>query len=671
MRRLDAPLAARVAYRSGQKITCERTGEVFDFSRKTDVMNPFDQVYLPGGKREDRETFWARVDVHDRKAAAIPAREAVIALPYLLSDNQRAALITEFAQEVVKKYGVGVDVFLHRPEAFSDDYLNENKDQFFIKDKWRGGEKNNGNYHAHLLLTTSKVDAETGALSRNVRELDPIHCRRNKLQNTAEWARPLWASLVNKHLAVAGIQHTVEHASFEKRGVEKVPTKHQGPAGRIKRTGRQSNRGDFVAEHNSQAARINRRIGRLKLLTQRLQTLLEERTEEALNRWVPYKNLVSLVEQLEQRKATANMWLDWRKITAAQNITVAAILIHRLLAWLGLGGLPDVVAQVAKVHDSASKLDRTATTYEKQLARLDRLAEKALPSIEQRREHAQAEISKKLEQLAHSASLDRRPETDLAEKQDLVNQVDVILATARQLLSTKTVEIEAVPTWAYTKTPAEIRARINLLKQQAPDIVVQQKTATVNEQGQAVFDRVQQLQTQLDSLAKKLADPAEMNRLWSLQKKKEIEQAKASLTVQIAEQKQMLAALRRTYAELHAHVKREAQHKWKAEVQPQLEELQKWLPKAEALAHRKTKLEEARRAEAQAKVAAALQAQRTRFLMQTIKAPSVRGKGSFARMINPHQVASARPRTQQPGVKNDARISTRTTKTAHTKPRGA
>jgi hypothetical protein len=619
-------------------------------------MNPNDQVYLPGGKREHREAFWARVDSHDGKAAAIPAREAVIALPYLLSDDQRAALIHEFALAVVDKYGVGVDIFLHRPETFTDEYLAEHKDQFFIEDKWRRGEKNNGNYHAHLLLTTSQIDAETGALSRHkVRELDPIFCRRNKLQNTADWARPLWASLVNKHLAQAGIKHTVEHASFEKRGVERVPTKHVGPSGKMYGDGRQSERYVFVARHNAEAARINRRIGRLSMLTQRLQKLIDERTEESLSRWEPYKNLVSLVEQLEQRKERGQMWLDWRKITAAQNISVAAILIHKLLAWLGLGGLPDVVAQVAKVHDSASKLNRTATTYEKQLARLDRLAEEALPTIEKNRNRATQEISEQLEQLAKSASVDRERRAALFDRQDMLAEVDLILSAAKNLLSTKTVEIEAIPTWVYTKTPAEIRARIDQLKQHAPDLVVQQKTAPVNERGQAVFDGVQQLQTQLALLAVKLADQSQVNLLSSAQKKKEIEQAQASLTTQLTQQKQMLEALRRTYAELRAHVKNEAEQRWKAEVQPQLAELEKWLPKAESLAQQKAKLEETRRAEAQAKAAAALQAQRTKFLMQTIKAPSVKGKGPFARMINPHLVASARP-NQLEGVKN-ARIS--------------
>lgn len=668
MKRLDAPLAARVAYRSGQKIECQRTGQVFDFSRKTDVMNPLDQVYLPGGKREDRETFWSRVDAHDAKAAAIPAREAVISLPYQLSDDQRAALIAEFARQVVEKYGVGVDVFLHRPETFTDEYLAEHKDQFFIEDKWRSGEKNNGNYHAHVLVTTSPVDSISGELgTRKVRELDPIFCRRNKLQNTADWARPLWASLVNKHLRQAGIQHTVEHASFERRGVEKVPTKHRGPAGRIQRTGRTSDRHQFVARNNDEAARINRRIGRLSMLTQRLQTLLDERTEESLSRWEPYKNLVVLVEQLEQRKERGQMWLDWRKITAAQNISVAAILIHKLLAWLGLGGLPDVVAQVAKVHDAGAKLDRTTTTYEKQLARLDRLAERALPAIEQRREQAQEEISKKLQQLTNSASVNRDRRTALLERQDLVVEVDLILSTANNLLQTKTRQIESAPTWVYTKTPGEIRRRIQQLKQNDPVLVVAQKTAVVNEQGKAVFDRVQQLQRQLDSLAKKLADPAEVNRLSSLQTKNEIEQAKESLTLQLAEQKQMLAALRKTYSILRAHVKTEAEHKWKAEVQPQLQELEKWLPKAESLAQQKTKLEETRRAEAKANAAAAMEAQRTKFLMQTIKAPSVKAAGRFKRMINPHLVAVARPKTQLSGEKN-AGISTRTTKTAHTRP---
>ena len=47
---------AAAAYRAGQKIEDERTGQTFDYSRKTGVL--LAEVILPDGSRAEREQLW-------------------------------------------------------------------------------------------------------------------------------------------------------------------------------------------------------------------------------------------------------------------------------------------------------------------------------------------------------------------------------------------------------------------------------------------------------------------------------------------------------------------------------------------------------------------------------------------------------------------------------------
>src|SRR5690606_32830620 len=135
-------------------------------------------------------------------------------LPHVLNDDQRQQLIEKFALAVVDKYSIAVDVCLHAPHRVTDYMLEKNPDQFVTTDPFRDGERNNGNYHAHVMLSTSLLDPETGELGKNQRELDPVHRKRNKLENTADWARPLWARLVNEALAEAGFDDHVEPPVF-------------------------------------------------------------------------------------------------------------------------------------------------------------------------------------------------------------------------------------------------------------------------------------------------------------------------------------------------------------------------------------------------------------------------------------------------------------------------
>ncbi|MBC7706954.1 MAG: MobA/MobL family protein [Rhodoferax sp.] len=204
---------AAAAYRAGICITDERTGEVHDYRRKGGVESS--ELVMPGDSIADRAEFWNGVEKHHKRGDAMVAREVVIALPAELWADDRKRLAHGFAKELVKDYGIAIDVSIHLP----------------------GKEGDERNHHAHLLMTACHVKLD-GSLGKKCNELDPIHCKRNGVENLAERFRGRWADMVNKSLQERGIKERVDHRTLKAQGLDREPTQHLGPVGSgLKRRG--------------------------------------------------------------------------------------------------------------------------------------------------------------------------------------------------------------------------------------------------------------------------------------------------------------------------------------------------------------------------------------------------------------------------------------------------
>lgn len=73
---------ASAAYRAGEKITDERTGLVFDYTRKREVS--YRQIFVPSGSPEwatDRTRLWNEAEKAEARKDAQVAREIEVALP--------------------------------------------------------------------------------------------------------------------------------------------------------------------------------------------------------------------------------------------------------------------------------------------------------------------------------------------------------------------------------------------------------------------------------------------------------------------------------------------------------------------------------------------------------------------------------------------------------------
>ena len=201
---------ASAAYRAGERLTNERDGITHDFSRKQGVEHA--EIVLPEGVEadwaRDRSTLWNAAEAAENRKDARVAREIEIALPHELSAEQRLELTRDFAQELADRYGAAVDFAIHQPHDASD-----------VR-----------NHHAHLLMTTRKVEAE-GLGDKTYIEWKNMRLLGEGLPTTQMQLRDIrqsWETIANEHLARAGLDIRIDHRSHMERGLEIAPTEHMG-----------------------------------------------------------------------------------------------------------------------------------------------------------------------------------------------------------------------------------------------------------------------------------------------------------------------------------------------------------------------------------------------------------------------------------------------------------
>ncbi len=228
---------AAAAYRAGQKIEDERTGQTYDYSRRTGVLMA--AVILPDGGQVDRAQLWNAVESAEKRCNSVVAREFVVALPHELSRDQQTALVKGYAQGLSERTGWAVDVAIHAP----------------------GKEGDLRNTHAHLLCTTRSIERDPagcpvmGSKTRDwdIRSSGSVLLRSER----AEWER-----CVNQSLEQANRIERVDCRSHAERQTGLEPQIHLGPtAMNMERKGIQTERGDEhrrIAAHNANVIELDR-----------------------------------------------------------------------------------------------------------------------------------------------------------------------------------------------------------------------------------------------------------------------------------------------------------------------------------------------------------------------------------------------------------------------------
>ena len=267
---------AASAYRSGEKIKNEYDGIVHDFTRKGGIAHT--EILLPQNAAQefsDRGTLWNSVEKIEKSKNSQLAREIEVALPKELDREKQIELVREYVKENFVKVGMCADIALH--------------------------DKNDGNPHAHILLTMRPLNEDTtwGAKSKKEYILDE-NGEKVKLKNgnyktrkinTTDWNeqdkaeewRNAWADITNKYLKENSIQEKVDHRSYQRQGIEQIPTIHLGvSASQMEKKGIATDRGNINREIKHQNKILKEIARRIKALMRWIRSLTIDKSKDNL-----------------------------------------------------------------------------------------------------------------------------------------------------------------------------------------------------------------------------------------------------------------------------------------------------------------------------------------------------------------------------------------------------
>ena len=214
---------AGAAYQSGERLFSEYDQKTKFYNKKKELVRA--EIMLPSHASPgfaDRATLWNAVEAVENQWNSQLARRIVQAFPVEVPKEQYFSMIKEFCQEQFVSKGMIADFAIH--------------------------DKGDGNPHAHILLTLRAMDEHGRWLpkARKVYDLDengeriqlPSGNWKCHKENTVDWNdqkyaeiwRHSWETITNRYLEAAGRPERVDLRSFERQGIQQIPTVHLGPA---------------------------------------------------------------------------------------------------------------------------------------------------------------------------------------------------------------------------------------------------------------------------------------------------------------------------------------------------------------------------------------------------------------------------------------------------------
>lgn len=227
------------AYRAGERIRDERTGALYNHSKRDDVLHK--EIFLPSridrseagmDWARDRSTLWNRAELAERQSNSRVAREYQVALPAELSAEQRLTLARSFSREIADRYNVAVDLAIHAPRPEGDPR----------------------NFHAHLLATTREVAPEGLGPKTGVDMKGEVRSELGLPPSRQEFKtlRARWADLTNQALREANIEARVDHRTLEAQGIDRESTHLPRGAFAAQRRGERSTVAERIRERYRQ-----------------------------------------------------------------------------------------------------------------------------------------------------------------------------------------------------------------------------------------------------------------------------------------------------------------------------------------------------------------------------------------------------------------------------------
>ena len=216
---------AGAAYQSGDKLFSEYDQKYKDYSRKQGIV--YAEIMLPSNAPPEfanRETLWNAAEEIEKQWNSQLARRLVLALPREVPAAQYPQMVRDYCAEFFVSKGMCCDFAIHDPDPTGH------------------------NPHCHIMLTMRALDENGKWLpkSRKVYDLDENgerirlpsgnwKCHKestvdwNEQYHCEEW-RQGWQDIQNHYLEMADRPERVDLRSYERQGLDTVPTVHMGPA---------------------------------------------------------------------------------------------------------------------------------------------------------------------------------------------------------------------------------------------------------------------------------------------------------------------------------------------------------------------------------------------------------------------------------------------------------
>ena len=271
---------ACAAYRSGEKLFSEYYGEISDYTRKRGIIHS--EILLPSHAPPayfNRQTLWNAVEKAEQHPKAQLAYSFDIALQNEFSIDENIALARQFLLNEFVSRGMICDFAVHQP----------------------GRKDGIQNPHFHVLCPMRPLD-ENGRWGVKQKREYVLDEHGNRLRDksgdfvfnavpTTDWGNPdtlehwrkAWCDLCNSKFEEKGLDERIDHRSYERQGVELLPTVHEGPTVRA-----MEKRGVATEKGN-----LNRWIKATNKMI-----LATEKKVSALEKWVSENCQSSLIQSL-------------------------------------------------------------------------------------------------------------------------------------------------------------------------------------------------------------------------------------------------------------------------------------------------------------------------------------------------------------------------------------
>ena len=343
---------AAAAYQSGEKLFCEYDQQVKHYPEKRGIVH--NEILLPANalpEYADRNTLWNAAEAVEKQWNSQLARRWVLTIPREIPPDQYAVLVREFCEQQFVSKGMIADFAIHDPHPPGH------------------------NPHAHVMLTMRAMDEHGKWLpkSRKVYDLDengerirlPSGNWKSHKEDTVDWNdqkygemwRQGWAAAANRYLEANDRPERLDLRSYERQGLDKIPTVHMGPAvSQMEKRGIQTNIGNL----NRDITAANRLMQSIRQMVRHLKGWIADLKEKK----------AALLEALQEAKEPTlpellGKYLDLRR--------------EERTGWTSKGQLKGTVNDFNKVMDAIRYLrEKELSTVESLDTYLDTVSEQAV-----------------------------------------------------------------------------------------------------------------------------------------------------------------------------------------------------------------------------------------------------------------------------------------------------